>query len=220
MTKTTRVSMYQELRDNIKGEIKIDRSPKSDVVIEDDDFLSFLSSDKDNLSKESTSNLLEKEVENNYSSIAREASFDTRLNILNQIRGTNSEPQISEVVEKKSKTSLFKTFKDMTNQSNGVETEAVIDIKQHNKEEKIESTHMTLMKRLSEMSPKKDAIKAKEFLEDNDTNVEKVNLNKSNRSVLSFFKDSNSVEKLLKIWVISLFVVFLILSSIIVMQLI
>lgn len=220
MTKTTRVSMYQELRDNIKGEIKIDRSPKSDVVIEDDDFLSFLSSDKDNLSKESTSNLLEKEVENNYSGIAREASFDTRLNILNQIRGTNSEPQISEVVEKKSKTSLFKTFKDMTNQSNGVETEAVIDIKQHNKEEKIESTHMTLMKRLSEMSPKKDAIKAKEFLEDNDTNVEKVNLNKSNRSVLSFFKDSNSVEKLLKIWVISLFVVFLILSFIIVMQLI
>lgn len=122
MTKITRVNKYKDLRENIKSEVSINRNSVVNEEIRDDDFLSFIDSEQDNEGKKSLPKLEDTSIRNE--------SFDTRLNILNQIRDFNSE-------------------RDKRGyQGDEVEHSHLNTSKQSN--------DMTLMQRLSAMSPKED----------------------------------------------------------------
>lgn len=152
MTNMTRVNKYKDLRDNIKTEVPINRNVIKEVENVNDDFLSFASKGTETDQVVSQRPTLE-------DTGVRNDAFDTRINILNQIRDFKSERDKRGPVESYS-----------------------------NKNE------MTLMERLSLMSPKEDVEKAKKEMEI----IEDQNRMSILERIQYIYQDSNLMEFYLK----------------------
>lgn len=191
MTKITRVNKYKDLRENIKSEVSINRNSVVNEEIRDDDFLSFIDSEQDNEGKKSLPKLEDTSIRNE--------SFDTRLNILNQIRDFNSE-------------------RDKRGyQGDEVEHSHLNTSKQSN--------DMTLMQRLSAMSPKEDVEQVDKKLKEKSKKkvlrqeVEEEQYVKEQYGFLDrvkvTFQDEDAMENILKKTILCLGVLFVSLCAII-----
>ena len=114
MEKQTRINKYKELRDEMKEEVAIDRQIPQTTVDENDDFLSFIPEQHEPNIEDTLGEPLSYEnvraQNDNVQSAIREAKenvgkdqYNTRLDILNKIKGEDVvQPEVEEpTVEKK-----------------------------------------------------------------------------------------------------------------------
>lgn len=165
----SRVKKYQELRDGLKEEVAISKENRQEKpqVDEEDDFLSFMKSDKkdekevnleDTLTeaktfeqmREESSKELDKALRSAKESVGKQDEYNTRMDILNKIREPEKRTIKIDSVED------FATEEFSRGMFINQETEEV-------KEEKPKEK-MTLMEKLASMSPEEDVKKAEAIL--------------------------------------------------------
>lgn len=218
MTKMTRVSKYEDLRKNIKGEVGIDRKVIEEPKITDDDFLSFIPNKNVN-NELSETGKFEKALYDVTPEKKVDHSFDTRLNILNKIRTPQSPELKIESVEKTNQkprkdsdyTSVFKTYKELAD-----------TFKKPKKEETFEKSSVTLFERLSELSPKEDVQVANQYLKDHNIQIQQEEIKQTESFIVvakRLLKNQRFIEQSLKVAISFLLVVFVILTGIILFQL-
>lgn len=168
----SRVKKYQELRDGLKEEVAISKENRQEKpqVDEEDDFLSFMRSDKkdekevnleDTLTeaktfeqmREESSKELDKALRSAKESVGKQDEYNTRMDILNKIREPEKRTIKIDSVED------FATEEFSRGMFINQENEKTEEVKEEKPKEK-----MTLMEKLASMSPEEDVKKAEAVL--------------------------------------------------------
>lgn len=168
----SRVKKYQELRDGLKEEVAISKENRQEKpqVDEEDDFLSFMKSDKkdekevnleDTLTeaktfeqmREESSKELDKALRSAKESVGKQDEYNTRMDILNKIREPEKRTIKIDSVED------FATEEFSRGMFINQENEETEEVKEEKPKEK-----MTLMEKLASMSPEEDVKKAEAIL--------------------------------------------------------
>lgn len=168
----SRVKKYQELRDGLKEEVAISKENRQEKpqVDEEDDFLSFMKSDKkdekevnleDTLTeaktfeqmREESSKELDKALRSAKESVGKQDEYNTRMDILNKIREPEKRTIKIDSVED------FATEEFSRGMFINQENEKTEEVKEEKPKEK-----MTLMEKLASMSPEEDVKKAEAVL--------------------------------------------------------
>lgn len=236
----SRVKKYQELRDGLKEEVGISNEKyveTKQVEDDDDDFLSFMKKKpeedeevnlEDTLTETKTfeqmreegSAELDKALKSAKESVGKEDEYNTRMDILNKIR----EPEKNTIKVDSVESYETEEF------SKGMFV--------NNEVEESPKEKMTFMEKLAAMSPKEDAKKAEEFLqqdssdeeiveeneeiEDEEVEVEEENTlieeNDDQEIEVSENKGESKVVKVMNVIIVILVIVFIALLGLIVYQ--
>lgn len=175
----SRTDKYKELRQGLKGEAGIDRTvvPQVEESDDKDDFLSFVNRNVDeNVHEESiedtlhealtfeqmrnqSSKEIDKALHNAKVGVGKEEQYNTRMDILNKIR----EPENKKI--KIDSMDQFNTEEFAKGMILNKEPEVKEEVPEKVVEEKAAKPKMSLLERLASMSPKEDAKKAQEVIE-------------------------------------------------------